>query len=244
MDVAGSPTAGDSARYNSFQRLYLSFFSPIEVFDDIARKPTIWVVLVASVLLGLAIQLIALPHVDMEATLQERLEASGREIPEEQMDAVRQQAEVFKYAGPIAVIVVYPLIMLAIGALYFLGLKLVGSDTDYKRTLSGILHAYWPPGVVTGLLFAVLVQRVGQVSQDKLQYIVKSNAAAFLSADAPAWLTSLTSSIDLFNVWTIALLVVGLSAIGKVSRAKSAIVVIALWAFWIALKTVGTAVMS
>jgi hypothetical protein len=61
---------------------------------------------------------------------------------------------------------------------------------------------------VSGLLGILIVSIKDPASID-LQNIVASNAGAFLSSDAPKWLTTLLGSVDLFSFWTMILLAIG-----------------------------------
>lgn len=218
------------------QRLLAVFYAPGEVFAAIAKKPTWVACLVLLTLIGVGVQLLVLPHVDMEATIRARIEQSGRELNDQQMDRALEGAQKFAWIGPIASFVMIPIVMLIIGALYLLGVKLAGSDADFLHTFSATLHAYWPAGIVKSVLTLGLLTRVDKLPADEIQQLVKSNAGAFLAADAPRWLSSLASMVDIFNIWTIALVVIGLSTVTGISRKRAGIVTAVLWGAYIAVK--------
>ena len=230
----GTGAEAAEARIGGFARLFNVFTSPGEVFADIARKPT-WVwCLVLTTLLAVGAQLAAIPHVDMEATIRARMAERSTELTDEQMDTILQRADKFAYVGPIASVVIVPLAMVILGAIYLLGAKMSGSDTDFLHTFSATLHAYWPSGLVKGILAVVLMQRIGKLPVDELKELVKSNLGAFLSPDAPKWLGALASTVDIFNLWAIALLVIGLSVVGGIPRKRAGVVVGVVWLLWIA----------
>ncbi len=228
----------EGARHGTLARLGLAFASPGEVFEDILRKPTWVLALVLLTLLGVGARLVAIPHVDVEQTIRARMEAQGRQISEEQMDAIMEQAGKFAYVGPVIAAVIIPVIMAIVAAVFFLGLKLTGSETDYARVFSASLHSFWPASLVGSVLFGVLVQRVGKLPEKELTHLVKSNVGAFLGSNVPAAARAVADSVDLFNIWIVVLLVLGLSTVGKVSRAKAAAVVIVPWVVYIAGKAV------
>jgi hypothetical protein len=62
---------------------------------------------------------------------------------------------------------------------------------------------------------------------------VGSNIGYYLSTDAPKWLTSLCMHIDLFEIWSIVLTVIGVSVVAKVSKGKAAAVVVGWWILFI-----------
>jgi len=121
-------------------------------------------------------------------------------------------------------------------AIFLVMLKIVGSDIDFKQTLSTALHGYWPATLVQLVLTAVLIQRIGKVPQEELANVVKANIGAFMSADAPAWLTAAAGTISIFNIWAVILLIIGFTTVGKISRGKAATAVLVPWGVWIAVK--------
>ena len=122
---------------------------------------------------------------------------------------------------------------LLMAAIYLVFLKIVGSETDFKTTLSAMLHAYWPPGVVQTVLTGVLIQRLDKVPQQELVNVVKANLGAFLPADTPAWLTAAAGTFSVFNIWTVVLLIIGFGAACKLPRDKAVIAVLVPWVVWI-----------
>jgi hypothetical protein len=74
------------------------------------------------------------------------------------------------------------------------------------------------------------------VAQEDLTNVVKANLGAFMSPDAPAWLTSAASTISIFNIWAVILLIIGFTSVGKVSRGKAVVAALVPWVVWIAAK--------
>jgi hypothetical protein len=200
--------------------------------------------MVILVLLGVAAQAIIIPHVDTEATIRARLEDQGRELSDAQIENAVQQAEKFSKFGPIIGLVIAPIAWVIMAAVFFVMLKLVGSESDYQRALSTTLHGYWPPTVVALVLTAILVQRIDKVPQNEIANVVKANLGAFMSPDAPAWLTGVASTISIFNIWTVVLLIIGFATVGKLSKGKAAVVALVPWIVWIVAKAGLAAVFS
>ena len=241
--LSGGPGGAETPRMGAFARIVQVFVNPVEVFRDIARKPTWAAVLLLTMLLSAGTQFAVLPHLDMEATIRQSLERSGREVPEEQMDRMIANASKVAWIGPVAAVVMVPVIMSILAGLYLLGLRLAGSDTSFVHTFSATLHAYWPASVAKAAILVALVSRTGKIAAEEMQFLVKSNLGAFLSAEAPRWQVALGSVVDVFNVWTFVLLVLGLSIVGGVSRKKAGVVAGVLWLVYVAGK-VGLAVLK
>jgi len=64
------------------------------------------------------------------------------------------------------------------------------------------------------------------------------NIGAYLDPQAtPKWLVAVASSLDLFSIWVILLLALGMAtASRKLSYGKALAAVLAVWVLWVALK--------
>ena len=243
-ELAQPPTPAPSAKYSSMQRLWMMFTSPGAVFTDIGIKPTWVLAMVILVIVGVGAQVVIMPHVDTEATLRARFEDRSQEFTDAQIENMVEQGEKFGKFGPIIGLVIAPIAWAIMAAVFFLMLKIVGSEADYSRTLSTTLYGYWPPTLVALVLTSILVQRVGKVPQQELANVVKANLGAFMSPDAPAWLLAVGSTISIFNIWAVVLLIIGFSAVGKISKGRAAVVTLVPWVAWIVVKAAIAAVMA
>ena len=243
-ELAQPPTPTAGAKYSSMQRLWMMFTSPGEVFEDIGIKPTWVLAMVILVIVGVGAQVVIMPHVDTEASIRARLDDRSEEFTDAQIESMVEQGEKFGKFVPIIGLVIAPIAWAIMAAVFFLMLKMVGSEADYPRTLSTTLYGYWPATLVALVLTAVLVQRVGKVPEQQLANVVKANLGAFMSPDAPAWLLAAGSTISIFNIWAVVLLFIGFSTVGKISKGKAAVVTLVPWGAWIVVKAAIAAVMA
>ncbi len=223
-------------KIGSFERIYRIFTSPGEVFSDIARKPTWALILILTTLLGAGIQFATLPHLDMEATIRTSMAQRNPDLDDEQIEKISEKAARLAWIGPAASVVIIPIVMLVLSGIYLLGIRLAGSEADFTHVFSAMLHAYWPAGLTKGVLFFALLQRAGRLPAEAMEGLVKSNVGAFLPAGAPHWQQALGSIVDIFNLWTFVLVVLGLSIVGGISRKKAGVAAGVLWVFYIAAK--------
>ncbi len=230
---ATTPEPEPTAKLSAFQRLVKMFFSPGEVFDDIRTKPTWVVVLIAMMALTVGAQAIVLPHMDNEATLRARLGDRADELTDDQIDQMLAGGEKITRFVPIITAVVVPIMWAILAAIFLLMLKMVGSETDFLHTFSTTLHAYWPPSAVATILMVILIQRVDKITEQEIPNLVKSHLGVLLPADAPMWLSSMASTFSVFNIWTLALLVIGFKVVGRLPTARAAIAVLVPWAIWL-----------
>ena len=231
-ELTQAPTPGPHQQFNSLQRLWMIFASPGKVFADIGIKPTWLVCMVLLVVLGVAAQFVIMPHVDTEATIRARMADQGGDMSDEQIERIVEGSEKVAKFAPIIGAVVGPIVWFVMAAIFFVLLKIVGSDADYIKAMSTALHAYWPASVVQLVLTSVLIQRMGMMPQDELANVVKSHLGVFLSPDAPAWLAAAASTISIFNIWTVVLLIMGFATVGKISRGRAAVVTLVPWVVW------------
>jgi len=233
-ELAAQPAPSATEKFSQMQRLWMMFTSPGDVFSDIRIKPSWALVMVILVLLGVGVQTVIMPHVDTESTIRARMEQRGTELSEAQIENAVEQAEKFAKFGPIVGLIIAPIAWAIMAAVFLVMLKIVGSDVDFKQTLSTVLHAYWPATAVQLVLTAVLIQRVGKVPQNELANVVKANLGAFMSADAPAWLTAAAGVLSVFNIWVVVLLIIGFAAVGKISTGKAITAALVPWGVWVA----------
>jgi hypothetical protein len=236
-ELTEPPTAAPQAKYSAVQRLWMMFTSPGQVFEDIAVKPTWVVLMVILVLLGAGLQLVIAPHIDYEATVRAQLADRADDLTDAQIENMVEPAKKFAAFGPVIAIVIAPIVWAIMAAVFLVMLKIVGSEIDFVKTLSTVLHGYWPPTSVALILTGILIQRVGKVPQQELTNLVKANLGAFMSADAPAWMTAAGSVISIFNIWAAVLMIFGFSTVGKLSRGKAAVAALVPWLIWLVVKS-------
>ncbi len=229
MDAGAAPAAGGAVpRFGAVQRLTGAFSSPVRVFEDIARKPTVVVVLLALISVALISQAVVIPKLDVETGLREQFAKSG--MPEEQLERALGMASTFKWIGLAAVPIAFPLTFAMIAGLYFLALKLVGSaKPDFVVLLSALAHAAFPPTVVRGALTVVVVLSRHRIDPFEAGHLVRSNVGAFLPEGTSPALVALGDRIDVFGLWEVALVTLALATVGRVSTARAAAIAVVFW---------------
>ncbi len=239
-ELAQPPTPAPGAKYSSMQRLWMMFTSPAEVFADIKIKPTWVLCMIAYVAVVTVSYLVVNSHMDHDANIRGGLAMMNIEVLEEQIEEAVQRSEDHWYRKPLLIgLVAWPIILFISAALFFLMLKITGSEASYVESLSTMLHAYWPSKTVYSVLLAVLVAAKGTVTDLGLVRVLKSSVAGFLSGDVSLPMITFTSFIDVFRIWGIVLLIIGFGIVGRISRGKAVATAITPWilliVFWTAL---------
>ncbi len=220
---------------SSFGRVLSVLTSPTATFRSIAERPTWLVPTLVLVVLGLISMLVAVPRIDWEGTMRAQLEQSGRQVPAEQIETQVEFMEKFGTVMMYVAAVVLPWIIYPLMALIFLGLfRVVGSELGFKTSLGVLLYGFMPWAVATLLGIPVMLAQDSLVAERLDAGVLMSNLAVFAGDDTGSAMGSLLASVDLFSLWTIALLVIGYAIAARVSKGRSAAIVVGLWLVFIA----------
>ena len=188
------------------------------------------------VVLGVVIQVVIMPHIDIESSIRARLGDRAAELSDEQIDEIVEGQQNFAKFGPLMALIIGPIAWALMAAVFLVCLKIVGSEIDFKSTLSTALHAYWPPSLVGGILAMILIQRAGLIPQEEVANVVKAHPAAFMSPDSPPWLLATAGTLSIFNIWVVVLLVIGFKIVGGLSTGRATVAALIPWGAWIVLK--------
>lgn len=218
---------------SAFGRLISVLVSPRKTFEAVAAKPTWVVAMIVLVVLGTALGMVAMSKADMGTMMREQLANSGlgEEQIEQRIEFMEKFGTVFALFGTVVAIGVYFLTAL----IFWVVFKMLGSETGYIASLSTVVHGLVPQGVLALLSLAIILGKA-EVDMQTLQSgtLVASNAAVFAPEEAGKGLIALLSSFDVFSFWSIALLAIGFSVVGRVSKTTAAVTVVALWLVYVA----------
>jgi hypothetical protein len=212
--------------------------APGETFRALAIRPT-WVapllVLVATAtVLGFMVS----ERIDIAQLMRHQNEVTGNQMSVEQLDQrIQQMQKLQPYLALFQGLIFLPGFYLLAALLFWVGLKLVGSDLGYKASLATSLHAFLPLAVLSLLCIPVVWNRASFTPEEARSGSFLASNLAVLAPDGTGKVVhALLVSVDLFSIWTIVLLVVGYGIVGRVSRAAATGVVLAVWLLWVALK--------
>jgi hypothetical protein len=235
-----APPAGPKP--NPFQRIVGVLFAPNETFASIARQPD-WVLpLVLLLVCSIAGGIVMAQRVDFGAAVREQME-SRKDIPPDAVDrAVRMTtavSKVFAYAAPVFATILY----LIIAGVLLLAFRLFGGEGDFKQAFSATVYA-WIPGLIKSVIIIIVVLARGTVPAQDLAVMVRSNPGFLVDMKAHPMAFAALTSLDLFTVWMVILLIIGFACLSKLSKAKSAVIVICLWALTVVFKLIPAAIQT
>ena len=226
------------ATKNAFQRIAGVFFAPVETFADIARKPDILIPLLVILVIGYVTTFMVMPHLDWDAMLSQQSEMVKKQNPNvsdadlAQMGRfTKAMAKVMGYIGPLLVIIGYLIIALVVWG----ACRMMGGQGDFKQAFSATLYAHFPR-VILGIVASIVIMARGMVDPSTMATVVKSSPAFLVDMKEQPVLFSLLSSLELFQIWTIILMIIGFAALTKLSKAKTAAIIISLWIITLVVK--------
>jgi Yip1 domain len=230
---------------NPFQRIAGVLFTPVRTFAEIARRPDILVPLVLIVVIGFASMFAIVPRIDEDALIEAQIAEAKKRNPSmkaEDLEGSRKMITAFTkaafYVQPFLAIAWYAIV----AGVLLLGVRLFGGEGEYGQAFSVTLYS-WIPYVILGIIMTIVIIAKGSFDVALAQSIVPSNAAFLVNMKEQPVLYSLLSILDIFTFWTLALLIIGFSAVSKLSKGKTAAIVISLWLVLSVIR-VGIAAMS
>lgn len=241
-----TPAAPQEPKPNSFARIAGVFFSPGETFASIVRRPDFVVPLVIIFFLSVVTGILIARKVDFKDIARQTVESNPRSAnlpPDIQQKQVNLMGGVMKaaaYSSPVLGL----LMLVVLAAILFAAFKMFGGEGDFPQALSVTIYA-WFPNIIRGIVSVVAVLSKKSLTLYSLQNPVASNFGYFINNPRlhPIEFAFL-SSIDLFTIWTMILLIIGFATMSRFSRTKAAVIVVSLWAIKVLFAVGGGAVQA
>ena len=245
VEIHAPPTHGtavapeEPARLGPLQRLVGVLFSPGETFTDINRKPTWLIATIIAIIFGIAgsvaFEMRTQPDWKgmIERAMRAQADRSGGQMPPQNIIDV--QARVQRYFFMFSP-VFKPVKYLIIAGCLALGMLLMQTATTFKRILSVV--AWTDAGteivdriVKTASLMVRDAESLKGLDPSKPWTVSATNLAAFLP-ESSTFITILFASIEVFVIWFLILLTMGLVKISgskKFTTGKAGFLVFGLY---------------
>lgn len=242
FDVAGtpppSPPVAAPPSQNSFARMAGVLFTPSETFEDIARKPDFVVPLLLILIIGYVCTILMVPHMDWNAVAEQQAQVMKKQNPnikDADIERIGKMTKAFgsvmAYVSPLLGVLWYLIVALVL----FGAFRLMGGEGTFKQAFSATLYA-WIPLVIFSIILTVVAVTQGTIDPTTMATAVKSNPAFLVDMKEQPVLFALLSALDLFTLWTIALLITGFAALSKKKWANSAAIVVSLWLIMVVIR--------
>lgn len=226
------------------------FASPAELFDnvrDTVSTPSNWVipvVLLIIVAFGLSQVIMHNPVLNEQLKVQIRESGEKRlqeqvqqgKITAEQAEQTREQMEAYTDPGKpffvimqaVSMIVLMPLVLFAISALYWLlGKSIIKATSPYMKVVEVIGLTFYI-GVLETIMTTII-----QVAFENLHATPGLGLAVMNGFSAENKLHVALSKVNIFTIWSLIVTSIGLARLFRKDIPKVMVLVFALWILWV-----------
>jgi hypothetical protein len=179
---------------------------------------------------------VAVPRVDYDAVAEKKLQGRGPdagEVTQFQREEAAAAARKLGYVQGYTVAVVVPSLATLLAACFlYVGFRVAGTKPAFKPTFAATAHGQLPVFLAPLLSIPALLVR-GVVPPDARYLAPTSLGALFPKASPP--LAAALSSADLFTLWAVVLVALGMARASGASRRRAFAVTIVLFLSYVAL---------
>jgi hypothetical protein len=219
---ATGPLSGEpeQPRLSEPARLINVFMAPRKTFEDLKRNSSWWVPWLVSAVFSILFAVVAVQKLDMRHLVQQRIDQSPSAqkrmeqlSPERRDQAISLQATITKVT-----FYAYPVINLIIGLVVAAILMVVfnfgfAAEVPFQRAMAIVFYSFLPAGILATVLLSVSI--LLSADPNTINFTANpmpTNPGFFMDPQGSKFLYGLASGIDVFRIWTVALLGLGFSA--------------------------------
>ena len=244
---ASQPAQEEAAKYGPAGRLIGALFSPGETFEDVNRRPT-WLapLLIAIVTAAATVWFYSWrvnPDYDriLRTQIKQQLEKRNQQISDEDLQrALSIQLALVKFY-PVFGAIFTAIAYFVIAGIFALAMLLMQAQTTFKKILSVVAWSSCSVGLVAAIVACVSVMLRDAASLRDIDprqgaSLSATNLAFLLPSSVSSSIRALAQSFDVFSIWKLVLLIIGLAAIAgskKITKSKTATIVLTLWIIWV-----------
>ena len=232
---------------SELERVVDTFVAPTKTFKDILRSSSWWLPFVLLSVMSLATAFVTSKQVGFDRAYENKLATSPKQMdamnqlpPDQKAARMAVGAKItagISYAIPVLLVIVFAVYALMLwGTFNFV----LGASTTFWQCFAVAWYAALP-FLVRSLLTIVFLYFGGNSESFLQDNPVGTNLGYYLP-DAAAWLKALLSSLDLVQLWSLALAIVGMAIVAKKSILQSALVVGGFWLLGVLLSVGGAAI--
>ena len=229
------------------QRVVDTFIAPTRAFTDLARDASWWLPFVLYIVSSVAFAFTVQKQVGWPKTYDGIIAQSAKQQEQFANMPAARAANAKALGAKITAVTTYGtpvliLIFTAIAAAVLLGTLNFGfgGKAKFSQLFALYLYSALPLLIKSVLTIIALFAGLGGDSFN-IQNPVGTNLGYYLATDSPKWLLALASSLDIFTLWQIALLVIGCAILARISRGMAAVAVVGWWVLLVVLKVAGAA---
>jgi hypothetical protein len=240
--VAEAPPS-EPAKIGPLGRLTGVLLSPGETFQDINRKPTIIAPVIVALLLAVGGYFIFVSRVNpdwnaiVRTQIKKQVERSGQSLSEEDLDRRVSMGAGIAKLTPLLLPVFIPIGYAVLAGIFALGMVLIQAKTTYKKIFSVVAWTFASISLVSLVVTtaALMIQdkeTLSALDPSRFNTIAPTSVGAFLDSSVSPALRTLAGWLDVFTIWRIVALTIGLTAVAgsrKITTSKTATIVVGVF---------------
>jgi hypothetical protein len=225
-----------------------AFVAPTKTFEDILRNASWWLPCILMILFSCASNFVVDKQVGFERVYENQLHNSPKQEdqlnqlpPDQKAQRIGIGVKITKgitYAVPVFLIVGFAFYALILWASFNFGL---GAKTTFNQVMAVCFYASLPYLLLNVITIVMLYFGANAEAFD-IKNPVGTNPAYYMP-DASPILRALANRFDVIQLWTLALVVLGMATISKKTIMQSALIVGGFWVV-VTLFSIGAASMS
>ncbi|MCX6631809.1 MAG: YIP1 family protein [Candidatus Solibacter sp.] len=219
-------------------RLTGVFFEPGKTFEDVAARPGFWAPLILVIVTSLCFMVLFAQHVGWERMMRHAFETNSRAAqmsPEQKEQALQLQLKVVPIPAYAGILLGVPLITMIWAAILMGIVKgMMSAQVRLKQVFAVLCYSSLPGVIMAALAIAVMFMKPPE--DFNLQNPLVFNPGAFMDPTTTSkFIYSLASALDLFTLWKLVLVGIGLKAAGgrDLSMGGAMTAVFLPWLVWI-----------
>lgn len=227
------------------------FFEPGSTFEDLRRKPRFLLAGLIIIIAITAFNALFIQKVGFERLVRERIESNERvqQMPADQKETLiaQQSGTIAKVISYIAAPIIFVIIFLVGGLIYWLGANAMGGNAGFLQGLSVWVYSSLPPTVLFVLanLLVLMLKSVDEIDLATAQSgLVQANPSMFINAKEMPALAAALSAFDLFAIWGWILAAIGLQKVAKISSGAAWAIVLIIGLIGVTVRVVMALVFS
>lgn len=213
-------------------RVATVLYEPEATFESVRQKPDWLIPLLLLIGIALLFNFLVQPKIDMGPYFEDMTDrmADRMGMTEEQRQAQLDQMLESASGGQniLIVLLAVPAVLTIVSLVLWGSMRAAGGNSSFMQTFSVTLYSWMPQLIKSLVLMALMIPRTS-VDMRFMGTILKSHPGAFVDPITSPVLSSALSWLEIFNIWTIVLLVIGLSVINRFSKAKVGVFVVLLY---------------
>lgn len=226
-DFVASPEEKEKEKMSEISRILNIFFEPRKIFKNLKIKPRWLIPFIIISIIGMASFYYTYPFI-MKGQIA-RIEANER-IPDAQKEMIIERMSEMEHPpiwqiglAPVGTLIYFLLIA---GILFFVGNVLLGGDSSYGRILS--IYVYSSLIAIPAAIIKIPLVFMRETAE------IQTSLALLLSPDMKeSFIYRFFAQIDIFTIWTVILVSLGMAVMYNFTLRKSATTVFVLWLLWV-----------